>query len=81
MSWKNLVEMSQITNTIGLIHKGKDKGLRFYENCPQLRSEEVCPYVFFTNMITGVVLDFCSVSFLNFRSLVHCGSFPLYSPP
>ena len=73
--------MSQITNITGLIHKGKNKRLKFYENRPRLRSEEVCPYVFFTNMIIGVVLGFYSVSFLNFRSLVHGGSFPLYSPP
>ena len=66
MGWKNWVGMSQITNITGLIHKGKDKGLKFYENRPRLRSEEVCPFVFFTNMITGVVLDFYSVSFLNF---------------
>ena len=83
MGWKNWVRISQITNITGLIHKGKDKdkGLKFYENRPRLRSEKVCPYVFFTNMITGIVLDFYSVSFLNFRSLVHGGSFPLYSPP
>ena len=81
MCWKNWVRMSQITNIMGLIHKGKDKGLKFYENRPRLRSKEVCPYVFFTKIITGVVLDFYSVSFLNFRSLVHGGSFPLYSPP
>ena len=80
MSWKNLVEMSQITNTIGLIHKGKDKGLKFYENLPRLRSEEVCPYVLFTNMITGFVLDFYNVSFLNFCPLIHGGPFLLYSP-
>ena len=58
--------MSQITNITSLVHKGKDKRLKFYENCSRLRSEEVCPYVFFTNMIIDVVLDFYSVSFLNF---------------
>ena len=81
MSWKNWVGMSQITNITDLIHKGKNKRLKFYENHPRLRSEEVCPYVFFTNMITSVVLYFYSVSFLNFRSFVHGGSFPLYSLP
>ena len=81
MSWKNWVRMSQITNVAGWIHKGKDKGLKFYENRPRLRSEEVFPYVLFINMITGIVLDFYSVFFLNFRPLVHGGSFPLYSPP
>ena len=80
MGWKNWVEMSQITNIASLIHKGKDKGLKFYENLPWLRFEEVYPYVFFTNMIIGVVLDFYSVSFLNFRSLVHGGLF-LYIVP
>ena len=44
----------------------QDKRLKFYENGPRLRSEEVCPYVFFTKIIIGVVLDFYSVSFLNF---------------
>ena len=73
--------MSQITNITGLIYKGKDKGLKFYENHPWLRFEEVFPYVFSTNMITGVVFYFYNVSFLNFRSFVHGGSFPLYSPP
>ena len=48
--------MSQITNITGLIYKGKDKGLKFYENHPRLRFEEVCPYVFSTNMITGVFI-------------------------
>ena len=73
--------MSQITNITGLIYKGKDKGLKFYENHPWLRFEEVFPYVFSTNMITGVVFYFYNVSFLNFQSFVHGGSFPLYSPP
>ena len=74
--------MSQITNITGLIHKGKDKGLNgVYENCPRLRFEEVCPYVFFTNMITGVVLDFYSVSFLNFLDpLFMVGLFPYIVP-
>ena len=73
--------MSQITNITGLIHKSEDKGLKFYETRPQFKSEEIYPYVFFTNMITGIVLDFYSVSFLNFRSPVRDGSFSLYSPP
>ena len=63
---ENWVGMSKTTNIAGLVHKRKDKGLKFYENRSRLRSEEVYPYVFFTNMITYVVLDFYSVSFLNF---------------
>ena len=81
MGWKNWVRINQITNITGLIHKGKDKGLKFYENRPWLRPEENCPYIFFANMITGIVLDFYSVSFLNFRSPVHGESFLLYSFP
>ena len=81
MGWKNRVVIIQITNITGLILKVKDQGLKLYEDCPWLQSEEVCPYVFFTNMITGIVLDFYSVSFFNFRSPVHGRSFPLYSPP
>ena len=73
--------MSQITNITGLIHKSEDKGLKFYETRPQFKSEEIYPYVFFTNMITGIVLDFYSVFFLNFRSPVRGGSFSLYNPP
>ena len=66
MGWKNRVVIIQITNITGLILKVKDQGLKLYEDRPWLRSEEVCPYVFFTNMITDIVLDFYSVSFFNF---------------